>query len=64
MMYSDKTELRSAANWQGVKAGSRESLMEQLQGFTPPSLLPTNPCLSQVSSLRPLCCQLTDCLIC
>jgi hypothetical protein len=39
MMYSDKTELRSAANWQGVKAGSRGSLMEQLQGFLPPSIM-------------------------
>lgn len=31
-MYSEKVELRAAANWPGVKAGSRESLMEQLQG--------------------------------
>ena len=32
MMYSEKSELRHAANWPGVKAGSREQLMEQLQG--------------------------------
>ena len=33
-MYSDKTELRDAANWVGVKGGSREQLMEQLQGIS------------------------------
>lgn len=34
MMYSDKAELRDAANWAGVKGGSREQLMEQLQGIS------------------------------
>ena len=33
MMYSDKAELRRAASWPGVKAGSRERLMEHLQGL-------------------------------
>jgi WD40 repeat protein len=39
MMYSEKAELRCAANWPGVKAGSREQLMEQLQSFLPPSVM-------------------------
>ena len=33
MMYSEKTELRRAANWYGVKAGSRDILLEQLQSI-------------------------------
>ena len=32
MMYSDKDMLRRAAKWPGVEGGSREKLMDKLQG--------------------------------